>query len=149
MSFLKQLRQSCEARRIPLISPETQNFLVQKLQDTKPQQVLEIGAAIGYSSIVIGQTISVWGGQLCSFEISYPAYLEALKNTTATKNITLYPFDINEIRLETFFSERFDFVFIDAQKNQYGDYVQKIQKVLCSENTVILDDVIKYQNKLS
>ncbi|MDR2540944.1 MAG: hypothetical protein LBD11_04095 [Candidatus Peribacteria bacterium] len=74
-----------------------------------------------------------------------------MKNTTTanTKNITLYPFDMNEITLEKFFSQKFDFVFIDAQKSQYGDYMQKIQPYLCPENTLLLDDVIKYQNKLT
>jgi len=76
--------------------------------------------------------------------------LEAVKNTkqARVRNSTLYPFDINEIHLEKFFSQKFDFVFIDAQKSQYGDYMQKIQMHLCPENTILLDDVIKYQNKL-
>jgi len=65
------------------------------------------------------------------------------------RNATLYPFDISEIVLETVFSQKFDFVFIDAQKSQYGDYMEKIQRYLCPENTLLLDDVIKYQNKLT
>ena len=65
------------------------------------------------------------------------------------RNITRYPFDIGEIQLESFFSEKFDFVFIDAQKSQYGNYIQKIQSCLYPENTLLLDDVIKYQNKLT
>ncbi|MDR0282347.1 MAG: hypothetical protein LBI53_03340 [Candidatus Peribacteria bacterium] len=78
-------------------------------------------------------------------------YLEALKNSkqAGVRNITRYPFDIGEIQLESFFSEKFDFVFIDAQKGQYGDYIQKIQSCLYPENTLLLDDVIKYQNKLT
>jgi len=106
---------------------------------------------VGYSTIVIGESISAWGGQVSSFEISYPAYLEAMKNTrqTQTRNVTLYPFDINEINLATFFSQKFDVVFIDAQKSQYGAYMKKLQACLCPEHTIILDDVIKYQNKLT
>lgn len=84
-----------------------------------------------------------------SLEIAYPAYLEALKNTAKIHNITLYPFDINVINPEKFFSQKFDFVFIDAQKGQYGEYIEKIQTSLCPENTLLLDDVIKYQNKLT
>jgi predicted O-methyltransferase YrrM len=58
---------------------------------------------------------------LTSFEISYPAYLEALKNIEKAEvnNVVLYPFDINEISLEKFFSQKFDAAFIDAQKSQY------------------------------
>lgn len=147
----QNLRQSCEDRKIPLISPETQAFLAQELCETKPKRVLEIWSAIGFSTCWISHIISKWWGRIWSFEVSYPAYLEALKNlqTSWASNATLFPFNFNEINLENFFSENFDFVFIDAQKSQYGNYLDKVQSVLTRENTVILDDVIKYQNKLS
>lgn len=149
-SFLETLRAICEMRHIPLISLETEAFLKELLQRKQPKSVLEIWTAVGYSSIVIAQQIASWGGHVTSFEIGYHAYLQALKNIKWAKvsNCTLYPFDMNEITLETFFSQKFDFVFIDAQKNQYGDYIEKIQSYLCPENTILLDDVIKYQNKL-
>ena len=148
--YLADLRKSCEDRHIPLISIQTQDFLVDWLGRNQPGRVLEIWSAVWYSSIVISQTISKWWGTLASFEISYPAYLEALKNleNAGCNNVILYSFDINEIVLEKFFSQKFDAAFIDAQKSQYGDYLQKIRSHLVPENTLLLDDVIKYQNKL-
>ena len=149
--YLVNLRKSCEERHIPLISKETQSFLISWLNRHQPKRVLEIWSAVWYSSIVISQTISKWWGTLTSFEISYPAYLEALKNIEKAEvnNVVLYPFDINEISLEKFFSQKFDAAFIDAQKSQYWDYLQKIRSHLAPENTLLLDDVIKYQNKLT
>ena len=149
--YLADLRKSCEDRHIPLISVQTQDFLVSWLERHQPKRVLEIWSAVWYSSIVISQTISKRWGTLTSFEISYPAYLEALKNieNADCNNVVLYPFDINEIVLEKFFSQKFDAAFIDAQKSQYGDYLQKIRSHLTPENTLLLDDVIKYQNKLT
>ena len=148
--YLADLRKSCEERHIPLISIQTQDFLVGWLERNQPKRVLEIWSAVWYSSIVISQTISKWWGTLTSFEISYPAYLEALKNieNADCNNVVLYPFDINEVSLEKFFSQKFDAAFIDAQKSQYWDYLQKIRSHLAPENTLLLDDVIKYQNKL-
>ncbi len=150
MLDLSDLRKSCEDRHIPLISVQTQDFLINWLERHQPKRVLEIWSAVWYSSIVISQTISKRWGTLASFEISYPAYLEALKNIEKAEinNIVLYPFDINEIVLEKFFSQKFDAAFIDAQKSQYWDYLQKIRSHLTPENTLLLDDVIKYQNKL-
>lgn len=151
MLDLSDLRKSCEYRHIPLISVQTQDFIINRLERNHPKRVLEIWSAVWYSSIVISQTISKWWGTLTSFEISYPAYLEALKNIEKAEinNVVLYPFDINEISLEKFFSQKFDAAFIDAQKSQYWDYLQKIRSHLAPENTLLLDDVIKYQNKLT
>ena len=149
--YLLDLRKSCEDRHIPLISVQTQCFLVSWLEHNQPKRVLEIWSAVWYSSIVISKTIQQRWGTLSSFEISYPAYLEALKNieNANCNNVVLYPFDINEIVLEKFFSQKFDAAFIDAQKSQYWDYLQKIRSHLAPENTLLLDDVIKYQNKLT
>ena len=149
--FFTTLRAYCEQLRIPLISRETQAFLDELLEKKRPQRVLEIWAAVGFSSIFIAQKIASRWGVIASFEIWYPSYLQALRNIEKAQmsNITLYPFDINEIQLEDFFSQKFDFVFIDAQKSQYGDYMQKIQTHLSKKNTLLLDDVIKYQHKLN
>ena len=148
--FLSGLRKSCEDRHIPLISIQTQDFIISWLERNQPKRVLEIWSAVWFSSIVISKTIQQRWGTLTSFEISYPAYLEALKNIEKANlnNVVLYPFDINEILLEKFFSQKFDAAFIDAQKSQYWDYLQKIRSHLAPENTLLLDDVIKYQNKL-
>jgi len=151
MLDLSDLRKSCEDRHIPLISVQTQDFITNRLESNQPKRVLELWSAVWYSSIIISQTISKWWGTLTSFEISYPSYLEALKNIEKAEinNIVLYPFDINEISLEKLFWEKFDAAFIDAQKSQYWDYLQKIRSHLAPENTLLLDDVIKYQNKLT
>lgn len=149
--FLTQLRASCEARHIPLISPESEALLRHTLQELQPKHCLEIGSAVGYSSIVIASTIAAWGGRLFSFEVAYPAYLEAQRNIHEAKcwNTTLYPFDITKSEtLDTVLPAQCDFVFIDAQKSQYGTYLEKIQGHLSSENIILLDDVVKYQTKL-
>ena len=148
---LVNLRKSCEQRDIPLISKETQSFLVSRLNTHQPKRVIEIWSAVWFSSIVISKTIQQRWGTLASFEISYSAYLEALKNIEKADchNVILYPFDINKLSLEKLFSQKFDAAFIDAQKSQYRDYLQRLRSHLAPENTLLLDDVIKYQNKLT
>lgn len=150
--FLTQLRASCEARHIPLISRESEIILCKQLKEQQPKTCLEIGSAVGYSSIVIASTIQKRWGQLTSFEVAYPSYLEAQRNIHQSKiwNITLYPFDITKLDgVKDFLGKSYDFVFIDAQKSQYGKYMEKIQENLSPENTILLDDVVKYQMKLT
>lgn len=150
-NFLTQLRDYCSARGIPLISQETETILRSSLQEKRPKQCLEIGSAVGYSSIVIASTIAEWWGQLVSFEVSRPDYLEAQENIRKAKssNITLHLFDITKSEnLDPVLPEKYDFAFIDAQKGQYGSYLKKIREYLSSENIILLDDVVKYQKKV-
>ena len=84
--------------------------------------------------------------------MAYPAYLEAQRNIHQAKcwNTTLYPFDITKSEtIASVLPVHCDFVFIDAQKSQYGTYLEKIQEHLSSENIILLDDVVKYQTKLT
>ncbi|MDO4714142.1 MAG: class I SAM-dependent methyltransferase [bacterium] len=149
--FFEQLRASCRARRIPLISPESQGILQNILEKYQPKRCLEIGAAVGYSSMFIAHLIQKRGGTLTSFEVAYPSYLEAQYYIHQQKlsNMVLYPFDSTKMAsVEDVFPRQCDFVFIDAQKNQYGTYLEKIQGYLSVENNILLDDILKYQTKL-
>ena len=151
-NYLTTLRASCQQRRVPLISPESQSILLKILTTYKPQTCLEIGSAIGYSGIFIANTIKQWWGNLTSFEVAYPSYLEAQYHARQTKtaNVKRYPFDLTKIEdTSNILPKQCDFVFIDAQKSQYWIYMEKIQENLSSENIIVLDDIIKYHTKLT
>jgi predicted O-methyltransferase YrrM len=45
--------------------------------------------------------------------------------------------------------EKVDFIFIDGQKSQYGEYMEIAEKISSPDTLIIIDDVIKYHNKLS
>lgn len=149
--MLNELRVNCKNRTIPIISEETESFLIKIIKKKKPKLCLEIGSAVWYSSIVIASIINERGWKLYSFEIWYVAYLEALSNILKSNltNILLYPFDFWKIDIKKFFKDHLDFVFVDWQKSQYGDYLQNIESMLNQETIIVLDDVIKYHNKLN
>jgi predicted O-methyltransferase YrrM len=120
------------------------------LSEIKPKTYLEIGSAVWYSSIVTANKIKERNWQVFSFEISHPAYIEGLQNISKfnLNNITFYPFNFQKINLNRFFSWNLDFVFIDWQKSQYGDYLEKIWPLIENNPVIVIDDVIKYHNKL-
>lgn len=149
--MLKELRTSCESRRIPIISLATEKFLWKLLRKHKPKLCLEIWGAVGYSSIYIWETIKDRWGKLTSFEISYPAYQEGLQNikTMNCYNTTTYPYNILQVPIKKLVPEKVDFIFIDGQKSQYGEYLEIAEKISSPDTLIIIDDVIKYHNKLS
>ena len=99
----------------------------------------------------MGWIINKWGGKLTSFEISYPAYQEGLQNNKEARcyNTISYPHNILHAPIKKLVPKPVDFVFIDGQKSQYGEYLEIIEKISSPNTLIIIDDVIKYHNKLS
>ena len=148
---LSGLRNSCTNRFIPIISIETENFLWNHLKQYKPKFCLEIGSAVWYSSIFIANTIKEWWWVLYSFEVSYPAYMEGIQNIWkyGLKNLIVYPFDFLQIDPLKLIWHSIDFAFIDWQKNQYANYLIKIDNILSTSHTIVMDDVVKFKSKMS
>ncbi len=151
MQILQELRIACTQRKIPIISPATETYLQDILTKRRPKICGEIGSAVGYSTIMIAKTIESRWGTLISFEISYPAYREGLHNlkTMNCYNTITYPFDIRHVPIKKLIPKPLDFIFIDGQKSQYGEYLEIVEKKSSSNTLIIIDNVIKYHNKLS
>lgn len=148
--FLAELRSSAESRRIPIISRETESLLQKQLLASRPKHCIEIGSAVWYSTIFIASLMQSWNGLVSSFEIAYPSYLEALMHIKESGlfNISLYPFDISTSDVRKFVAKKWDFFFIDWQKSQYWEYMQLIENIKEENNQIILDDVLRFVNKL-
>jgi len=151
MEILKALRKTCTERNIPIISPATEQFLWKLLRKHKPKICLEIWGAVGYSSIYIGWVINIREGKITSFEISYPAYQEGLQNSKEAHcyNSISYPYDVLYAPIKKLVPGSVDFIFIDGQKSQYGEYLEIVEKFRSPHTVIVIDDVIKYHNKLS
>jgi predicted O-methyltransferase YrrM len=145
-------RALCKQRSIPIISDNTEKFLSEILEKKKPRTCLEIWSAVAYSTTLIAKKISKRNATLYSFERSYPAYIEGLENISrlSLTNLITYPFHFLKVDIEKLMKngEKIDFVFIDAQKSQYWDYMMKIRNLLDTSATIIIDDVIKYHHKI-
>lgn len=150
MFSLSHLRSLCEERKIPLISQATENFLWEILQKNQPKICVEIGGAVGYSAIFTAGLVHQRWGQVTSFEVSYPAYLEWLTHIRESwlRNITSYPWDCRQWPIKKLLPKKADLIFIDGQKSQYAEYLEIIETLISDTTILVLDDVIKYHNKL-
>ena len=144
-------RQKCMERKVPIISQATEEFVKQILNSQKPDLCLEIGSAVWYSGIFMSEILGQRNGRLKSMEVSYAAYLDALSNRKIrnARNVSFFPFDILEVDLDKLFKKTFDFIFIDWHKRNYGNYMQKLERFIDNKTIIVLDDVIKYDFKLS
>jgi predicted O-methyltransferase YrrM len=137
-------------RNTPVISSQTETFLRNHLLEHKPKKCIEIGSADWYSSIVIAQTIAQRDGHLTTFEIAFPAYKNTLYaiNITNTTNIKAYHGNFLLLPHGMMIPKEIDRLFVDAQKSNYGEYIYIMQHFLTDNAYIILDDVIRFHNKL-
>ncbi len=146
--ILKHLAEYAQLHNVPIIDNPTRQKIEGILQDIKPTYCLEIGSAIGYSTLCIAKKIHARDGKLISWEVSYPSYMKALYTYYSTwlSNIVLNYGDFIKFPLDSLTHE-IDFLFIDAEKSFYLEYYLKCKPYLASWATVIFDDIIKYKKK--
>lgn len=146
---LALLRSECETLDIPLILKETENYLLTLLKIIKPKRILEIGTAFGYSSLFFAKYLP--DCTITTLERSEYMYTNAEKNLAKFKGgervqmitgdaIAALDALIEEKENNAYF-EPFDFVFIDAAKSHYKQFLEK-SEILCKSGAVILCDNI-------
>ena len=106
--FYLELEKFAEENRVPIIDKIGIRFLIQMLKVKKAKNLLEIGTAIGYTSIKLAERI---GCNVTTIERDDKMYKEAKNNISKTDNI-----------------EGFVIRPIDSFSFEYGKYVRKFVK---------------------
>lgn len=143
---LDHLRIKAEDDNIPIIKKDVENFLGNFLKISKPKRILEIGCAIGYSSIFISKSLND-DVIIDTLEISQDMQTKAKENI---KNFNLN--NINVIlgdALDTIpnLTEKYDLVFMDAAKGHYDEFYKLVLNNL-NKNAVIICDNILFRGHL-
>lgn len=133
----------CYEKNIPIISINTERYLKSIL--TWNEKILEVWSWIWYSSYIFSKKSSI----VYSFERSYNRYIECLKHKKLYNmyNVIFYNFDFLTIN-KSFFPFKFDIIFIDWMKREYLKYFLKALKLIKKWWKIILDDVIKFKDKM-
>lgn len=144
--LLRQLVKETEEKNIPLIqiSPELGKFLFLLIKIIKAERVLEIGALTGYSTIWMARALPD-GGRLTTLEISKEHADVAnanFKKTGLDKKINLILGSAME-SLNKLKNEKFDFVFIDADKISYPAYYEKVIMLMNKGGIIAADNTLR------
>ncbi|QDR80822.1 O-methyltransferase [Sporomusa termitida] len=137
------LMQAYAARNhVPIISQDGRLLLQAVAAATQPASVLEIGTAIGYSTLLLAANMAP-NGRIITLEKDEGRIAVAKQFLAAagvSTPVTMIAGDAGEIipRL----AGTFDLVFIDAAKGQYLDYLYKVMDKLSPEAVVIADNVL-------
>ena len=138
IDLIKEMKEYAEDNNVPIITDEGINYIRNYIKENKIKRILEVGTAIGYSSILMALTDEEI--TITTIERDEKRYLEAVKNIKKfhlEERITLLYKDAFDVEL----SEEFDLVFIDAAKAQNTRFFEKFSKNLAKQGTIITDNM--------
>lgn len=140
----KELVDYAETNRVPIVSQDVARFIELLLKIIKPKNILEIGSAIGYSSLIMSKASDANILTIEKDEETFKVLKENLKKYDEDNKIKA----INDDAINTLKSMdkevKFDFCFIDANKSQYEEYLNLVYD-LTSDNALILIDNILFR----
>ena len=135
---IEEMKQYADENNVPIITDEGINYIKKYIEDNNVKSILEIGAAIGYSSIMMALTND--NIKITTVERDEKRYLEAVKNIkkfNLEDRITLLYKDAFDVNL----TEKFDLIFIDAAKAQNTRFFEKFEVNLEKNGTIITDNM--------
>ncbi|MDE6203872.1 MAG: O-methyltransferase [Lachnospiraceae bacterium] len=146
--FLNQLEQYAIKTNVPVIRPQTQSFLKLLLAMKQPEQILEVGTAIGFSALLMSE-YAPEGCRITTiekYEKRIPLAKENFRKAGKEKEITLLEGDALEIlkNLEGVY----DFIFMDAAKGQYIHFLPDILRLMPAGGVLVSDNVLQDGNVL-
>jgi predicted O-methyltransferase YrrM len=138
---LNEIENAAKRVYLPILRPQKGKILVEIIRKIKPKRVLEIGALIGYSAILIGKEL---GSDSCltTIEIDSEAAKKAeynIKKANIPPKVKVLVGDALEII--PVLKGTFDLVFIDAEKSEYLDYLRLLEDKLRKGSVVVADNV--------
>lgn len=142
--ILQKIEKYAIEENVPIIRKEMESFLRVMLRIKQPLNVLELGCAVGYSAILMSEYLPI-GGHITTIENYDKRIVEAKENIKAANaedKITLLEGDAME-RMAELMSESYDFVFMDAAKAQYINFLPEVLRLMKPGAILIADNVLQ------
>ena len=142
-AVIEAIEQEALRDRVPIIRKEMQSFLKVLLMIKRPMRILEVGAAVGFSSILISEYMPE-GGHITTIE-NYdkriPIARANFKRAGKEEQIDLIEGDALEVMhgLEG----PYDLIFVDAAKGQYIHYLPEVMRLLGTDGVLVSDNVLQ------
>lgn len=145
-SYLQEAERQALADGVPIIRRSMQSLLQFLLAVKKPASVLEIGTAVGFSSMLMSECVGE-AVPITTIE-KVPARIQAARDNFKKYNkcdrITLIEGDAGEVLQQLVQKgKQYDFIFMDAAKGQYPVFLHSILKLLPEQGMLVTDNVLQ------
>lgn len=133
--LISDMERFAKKENVPIMQKESLDYLISFIKQHNIKSVLEVGTAIGYSTILIKEVVN----NITSIERDQERYNIAVKNVELSNlnNITLIKADALDITI----TDKFDLIFIDAAKGKNKEFLDKFKSNLNENGYIIIDNM--------
>lgn len=133
--LISDMERFAKKENVPIMQKESLDYLISFIKQHDIKSVLEVGTAIGYSTILIKEVVN----NITSIERDEERYNIAVKNVELSNlnNITLIKGDVLDITI----TDKFDLIFIDAAKGKNKEFLDKFKSNLNENGYIIIDNM--------
>ncbi len=141
MTKLDKIKKEAIETHIPIMMDDTLDKIKEVIGNRKLHRILEIGTATGYSALCFENLLDK-DGIIDTIERDEERIAKAKENfeLMKVKNINLYEGDAYEI-IQTL-DNKYDMVFIDANKGKYDFYLDHALRMLTEDGVVFADNIL-------
>ncbi len=141
--FLEEIEKEARKNYVPVIRKETQNLLKLLLAMNRPKCILEVGTAVGFSALLMEEynPVACKITTIENYEKRIPIARQNFLSAGKQNVIELLEGDAAEV-LKTL-QEPYDFIFMDAAKGQYINFLPEVMRLLKTGGVLVSDNVLQ------
>ncbi len=150
--ILREIKQEALDNHVPIIEDDSLEYIENILKETKPNKILEVGTAVGYSAIHFSKYLYGKNAKVKTMEIKESMYNKAMENIAKMgleDKIEVVLTDAGEYMKQIPTDEKYDIIFIDAAKGQYLVYLEEAIRLSYSGTIIIADNMLYRGRTLS
>jgi predicted O-methyltransferase YrrM len=140
---IQSIEQYALENDVPIMELAGMETLLTFVRLKRPERILEVGTAIGYSAIRMALACST--AEVVSIERDEERHniaQENVKKFNLQDRVTLLLGDANDLQEQVEHYAPYDFIFIDAAKGQYQNFFDHYSSMLSPEGVVITDNIL-------
>lgn len=136
---LLELETIAKSENQPIVQREAAIFLMMLCRIQRPKRILELGCNIGFSACCMSTALD-HQVQIDTIEFKADNVERARKNLS--NNVSIHHRSALDYLDSLSASDYFDFVFIDANKKENQNYVEKLEAHLSKNALICVDNVL-------
>lgn len=143
--ILSKIKEEALLNHVPILMDESMNLIEVILKLKKPNKILEVGSAVGYSAICFSKYLTGENSKIKTIELNEERFKVAVSNINKMQledKIEIINADATKYLATIPDDEKYDVCFIDAAKGQYNVFLEQALRLTKSGGIIIADNVL-------